>query len=251
MSRQVTPKTRSKRGSRKRKTKPQVDAALEEYQSELNRLINSERNLGIHTRVNSALVVAGPQDDVEKFEAIAKSARLGSIGVAPAGLRRQPPTYWRTRWPFSLRSLLRYLQPKQRRRLQPRLPRETFLQIVSRLETVEGRVRVELRFGAEGRRVILERLLKAIVDVHAALSFVLVVIDRTMTEARASLVIASGVEHYRLPRTRCKALVRRESRRWGRDSATALDEATSEILAEGAAHWDGYLASGPEPLNVA
>src|SRR5437667_6648159 len=163
-----------------------------------------------HTRVNSTLVVAGPQDEVEKFQWIAESARLTGIGVGPAGLRRAPSAYWRTRWPFSLRSLLRYLPSKQRRSIQPRLPRETFLQIVSRLETVEGIVRVEFRFGVDGRRVILERFLKAIVEVHAALSFVLVLIDKTLTDARVSFVSASGVEHYRLPRARCKALIRRE-----------------------------------------
>ena len=137
----------------------------------------------------------------------------------------------------------------QRKRFRRQLPSATSVELFSRLETSEGRVRLEYRMGIADPHDILERLLSEIARTHEALAFVLVVIGRTLTSSRASLLTASGVERFRLSRARRKALIRREYRFWSSDSPTALDEATAAILSECAAHWDVFLASPPEPSN--
>ena len=234
---------------RKTQKRAGVDAAIKAYQRDLKRIQGSGQNLGISRVLNSTLVVAGPQEDVDKFEVTAASRRLGRIPLHPAGLRLPAPPYWRTRSPFSPRSLLRYLDSPQRKRFRRQLPSATSVELFSRLETSEGRVRLEYRMRIADPHDILERLLSEIARTHEALAFVLVVIGRTLTSARASLLTASGVERFRLSRARREALIRREYRFWSSDSPTALDEATAAILAECAAHWDVFLTSPPEPSN--
>ena len=220
------------------------DAFIKGYQRDMKRIWNSGDNLGIYQLVNSTLVVAGPQEDVDKFEGIAQSRRLGSVRLPhPAELRLPAPSYWRTKSPFSPRSLLTYLESPQRKRFRRRLPSPTSVELLSRLETFEGRVRLEYRMSIADPRDILARLLSEIARNHGALAFVLVVIDKTLTSSRASLFTASGVERFRLSRARRKALIRGEYRFWRRDNP---DEATAAILSECAAHWDVLLASPPE-----
>ena len=173
----------------------------------------------------------------------------GAWALHPAGLRLPAPSYWWKRSPFSPRSLLTYLEAGQRKRFRRRLPRPTSVELLSRLETSEGRVRLEYRMSLADPRDILERLLSEIARTHEALAFVLVVTDKTLTSSRASLLTASGVERFRLSRARCKALIRRSNRFWSGDSPISMDEATAAILSECAAHWDAFLASPPEPSN--
>jgi len=98
-------------------------------------------------------------------------------------------------------------------------------------------------------RHVLERLLIEVAKRHDALVFVLVVIDKTLTSSRASLLTASGVERFRLSRARCKTLIRRSYRFWSSDNPISMDEATAAILSESAAHWDTFLASPPGPSD--
>jgi hypothetical protein len=211
--------------------------------------MNQRKNLGIYERVNSALIVAGPQQDVDRFERIAESRRLGRVGLEYSGLGLPAPTYWRTRSPFSLRSLLTYLESPQRQRLRRLLPSPTSVRLESRLETEAGRVRLEYSMGIAGPREILERLLIEVAGVNATLAFVLVGIDKTLTSSRASLVTGKGVERFRLSRAKCKALIRREYHESGSIESLAFFNATMAILSECAAHWDVFLASPPEPFN--
>ena len=241
----------SKHRPKRRKTQKQAgfDAAIKAYQRDLKRILDSDQNFGIYQDLNSTLVVAGPQEDVDKFEVTAASRRLWRMALHPAGLRLPAPSYWRKRSPFSPRSLLTYLESGQRKRFRRRLPSPRSVELLSRLETSEGRVRLEYRMSIADPRDILERLLSEIARTHEALAFVLVVIDKTLTSSRASLLTASGVERFRLSRARCKALIRRSYRFWSGDSPISMDEATAAILSECAAHWDAFLASPPEPSN--
>ena len=239
----------SKHRPKRRKTQKQTgfDAAIKAYQQDLKRILDSDQNFGIYQDLNSTLVVAGPQEDVDKFEVTAASRRLWRMALHPAGLRLPAPSYWWKRSPFSPRSLLTYLEAGQRKRFRRRLPKPTSVELLSRLETSEGRVRLEYRMSLADPRGVLERLLSDIARTHAALTFVLVVIDKTLTSSRASLLTASGIERFRLPRARCKTLIRRSYRFWSGDSPISMDEATAAIQSECAAHWDAFLANPPEP----
>ena len=132
----------SKHRPRRRKTqkKAGLDAAIKAYQRNLKRILKSDENFGIYQDLNSTLVVAGPQEDVDKFEVTAASRRLWRMALHPAGLRLPAPPYWRKRSPFSPRSLLTYLEAGQRKRFRRRLPKTTSVELLSRLETSEGRV---------------------------------------------------------------------------------------------------------------
>jgi hypothetical protein len=235
----------SKRSSKpqRKNSKKRLDAFLISYQRDLERIHESDKNVDAYRRINATLVVAGPQEDIDKFETLAASPRLVGIGLAPAGLRLPESPYWRTRSPFSLVSLLTHLESSRRKRFRHRLPSQKSGELFSRLETLEGRVRLEFRFTTDRGGAVLEQLLCEVARVRPALSFVLVVVARNCTESRASLITASRLERFRLPRRRHEALFRRAFRFWGDSRSMALDEAAGAILSECAAQWDADLAS--------
>jgi hypothetical protein len=241
----------SKYRPKRPKTQKQAvfDAAINAYQRDLKRIVDSDRSLGIYQELNATLVVAGPQEEVDRFEVTAASRRLWRMALHPAGLRLPEPSYWRKGSPLSPRSLLTYLESGQRKRFRRRLPVPKSVELLSRLETSEGRLRLEYRMSIADPRNILERLVSEIAKAHEALAFVFVIIDKTLTSSRASLITASAVERFRLSRARCKTIIRRSYRFWSDDSPISMDEATAAILSECAAHWDAFLASPPEPSN--
>jgi hypothetical protein len=241
----------SKHSPKRHQTQEQAifDAANKAYQRDLKRILDSDRNLGIYQELNATLVVAGPQEEVDRFEVTAASRRLWRMALHPAAPRVPEPSYWRKRSPLSPRSLLTYLEPGQRKRFRRRLPVLKSVELLSRLETSEGRVRLEYRMSIADPRGILERLVSEIARAHEALAFVFVIIDKMLTSSRASLITASSVERFRLARARCRTIIRRSSRFWSGDSPISMDEATAAILSECAAHWDAFLASPPAPSN--
>lgn len=235
----------SKRSSKsqRKKSRKRLDAVLSAYQRDLERIHESDQDVDAYRRINATLVVAGPQEGIEKFETLAASRRLVGIGLAPAGLRLPESPYWFTRSPFSLDSLLTCLESPRRKRFRHRLRSQKPGELFSRLETLEGRVRLEFRFTTDCGGAVLEQLLREVARVRPALSFVLVVAARNFTQSRSSLITASRLERFHLPRERREALFRRAFRFSSNSRSMALDEAAGAILSECAAQWDADLAS--------
>jgi hypothetical protein len=229
--RKVTPVSQSK---------GKLSLILDEYQRNTDRISDTNLNWGIHGRVNTALVAAGSQQEVEAFEDLARS----SLSIRRRSSDRSLEMFG-TRTPLSLRSLMRALRPS-RPQLRRRLPRERHVEAVSRLETIEGRVRLEWRFGLSGAVHPLEELLREFVRERDEFLFVLATIRKDFTGAKSSLISSAGVWWHRFPMERCKRVLRREQRFWRNSETIALDEATSATLKMSAAHWDKYLA---DPTN--
>ena len=192
---------------------------------------------------NRALVVAGPISEVEVLE-VAASAGFKPIRLSADSIR-PVPQYWRERPKFSLRSLLRFVEPTRRRRLRRELPREKSALVRSRLETLDGRLRLEYWFNAPGTISSIERLCRQIVTTQSSLSFVVVDLKSRLADGGACLVTAAGTIRYRLPSRRRTAHMRSAIRKWGHDQVgkrLALKEAADAMLQEVSRRWDVELA---------
>ena len=205
--------------------------------------------------IDRALVVAGPIADVEAFEARASERRRQA--------RRQPirrgavtPGRWRTKPALpSLRPLLRLLERLPRRELRSALLRIRGSRLESRMETIDGKLRLEYRFAAAGPFAAIRRLCRDVAAERPSLTFVIAGVNPNGSAARSFLVSATGGEHYRLPPERRQIHVRRANREWADISPrVASAVAADAILRETAARWDLRLAgvsSGKRPYRPA
>jgi len=193
---------------------------------------------------NRGVVVAGPADLVEMVERTAAAGRTRLIRSSEH-VAQELSTQWREKPRFSLGPLLGLVAPATRGQLRPQLPREESPLVVSRLETLDGKLRLEYWFATGGSAAPIERLCRSIVAEHPLLSFVVAALNRGATEARACLIRAEGVERYRLPERRRLAHMRREARKWGSDRfgrEFARMDAAKAMLAETCGRWDVALA---------
>ena len=205
--------------------------------------------------INRALVVAGPIADVEAFEAMASERRpqAGRPLIRRGAVAR---VRWRTKPAMpSLRPLLRLLERLPRRELRSALPRIRGSRLESRMETIDGKLRLEYWFAAAGPFAAIRRLCRDVAAERPSLTFVIAGVNPNGSAARSFLVSATGGEHYRLPAERRQILVRRANRKWADISPRiASAEAADAILRETAARWDLRLAgvsSGKRPYRPA
>src|SRR5262245_61269754 len=111
---------------------------------------------------NQALVVAGPTADVEAFEATA-SERRPQARRRPIGKGAITPDRWRTKPALpSLRPLLRLLERLRRRDLRSALPRIRRSRLESRMETIDGKLRLEYWFAVAGPLAAIRRLCREV-----------------------------------------------------------------------------------------
>src|SRR5688572_31144274 len=122
--------------------------------------------------INRALVVAGPIADVEAFEATA-SERRPQARRRPIRRGAVTPGRWRSKPALSsLRPLLRLLERWPRRELRSALPRISGSRLESRMETIDGRLRLEYRFAAAGSFAAIRRLCRDVAAERPSLTFV-------------------------------------------------------------------------------
>jgi hypothetical protein len=193
---------------------------------------------------NRVFIVAGPIEDVEVFERAAAAGRLRSLRRSRDSVHAVPE-HWRERPKFSLRPLLRLLAPAVRAQVGRELPNDKNPRVASRLETLDGRLRIEYWFAAAGPIATLERFCRQIVANQPSLAIVVAGVVPTVTRASARLITATGVDRYRLPSVRRLVHMRRATRKWGRDRVgreLALDYAADAMLQEVCCRWDNELA---------
>jgi hypothetical protein len=193
-----------------------------------------------------ALVVTGLIADVDAFEARMASERRPQAARPLAKKGAVTPNRWRTKSAIrSLRPLLRLLERLPRREPPPALPRISGSHLESRMETIDGKLRLEYSFAAAGPLVAI-RLVSGY-RCGTAVPYVCHRRNKSPWFRRETfLMSATGGEQYRLPVERRQIHVRRAIREW-RDISPriASTEAADAILRETAARWDLRLADNP------
>ena len=118
-----------------------------------------------------------------------------------------------------------------------------------------GKLRLDSWFATAGPFSAIRRLCRDVAAGRPSLTFVIAAVNPNGSAARASLISATGGEHYRFPAERRRILVRRANRKWADISPRiASAEAVRAILRQTAARWDLRLAgvsSGKRPYRPA